>query len=616
MKKTIRIIMGLLISLSVFFSILLIRDQNRQLQTEQIDMETQIIALFYERYGDVQAFAINPIFRSQDKEAMETVLNQYANTYGIYDHIAVIDESGRWISGSSVDSSGNKIQLDPLSSYPWHKEEWFQRALKGQWSDTASGMEGTVVTDILRDQTWQKAFAGSLMHQIFATRIDDESAKSKRVLVNITSLKWITQGISSALSKKKNLSSAHYIVSLSSGTRSFLNLSLDAGQVNQTDWLAPDSFWQSQNGHLASPEGFFRTQVRVMEDENWPRALRWNIAVGIDAFNFYSISAVSALIVIICLVFLLRYTRKHIIELLTQIGESILGVSRSVSQMSQAVKENVGSLVDSVNQEKSLIHEASAATDELFAMAGNNQTEAEGLAKDNSTVLEQMAQAEKSAEEMQERIKSLQEQLHFFQTKLEESTNKLNNTQVQMEAIRKKIQVINEIVFQTKILSFNASVEAAKAGEHGKGFAVVAEEIGNLARMSGESASQITQIVQQSTSEISQTIYESSQTSEEFLSNMNQWAKDAAQSLETLHREFTTLQSLLKENDKRTQTIAQASSEQRLGIEQIVEANQRNNEIVDRIYKQTQDLEVLSREMNQESTKLQKASRQLEQVIQ
>jgi len=58
------------------------------------------------------------------------------------------------------------------------------------------------------------------------------------------------------------------------------------------------------------------------------------------------------------------------------------------------------------------------------------------------------------------------------------------------------------------------------------------------------------------------------------------------------------------------------SSEQRLGIEQIVKANQRNNEIVDRIYKQTQDLEVLSREMNQESTKLQKASRQLEQVIQ
>lgn len=156
MKKTIRIIMGLLISLSVFFSILLIRDQNRQLQTEQIDMETQIIALFYERYGDVQAFAINPIFRSQDKEAMETVFNQYANTYGIYDHIAVIDESGRWISGSSVDSSGNKIQLDPLSSYPWHKEEWFQRALKGQWSDTASGMEGTVVTDILRDQIGKK----------------------------------------------------------------------------------------------------------------------------------------------------------------------------------------------------------------------------------------------------------------------------------------------------------------------------------------------------------------------------------------------------------------------------------------------------------------------------
>jgi len=40
---------------------------------------------------------------------------------------------------------------------------------------------------------------------------------------------------------------------------------------------------------------------------------------------------------------------------------------------------------------------------------------------------------------------------------------------------------MNDIVFQTKLLSFNASVEAARAGIHGKGFAVVADEVGNLA---------------------------------------------------------------------------------------------------------------------------------------
>ena len=57
--------------------------------------------------------------------------------------------------------------------------------------------------------------------------------------------------------------------------------------------------------------------------------------------------------------------------------------------------------------------------------------------------------------------------------------------------IEGKTRMINDIVFQTWLLSFMLRVEAARAGEQGKGFAVVAEEVGNLAQMSGSSARDI-----------------------------------------------------------------------------------------------------------------------------
>lgn len=66
---------------------------------------------------------------------------------------------------------------------------------------------------------------------------------------------------------------------------------------------------------------------------------------------------------------------------------------------------------------------------------------------------------------------------------------------VRMEEINEIIEVITKITDQTNLLSLNASIESARAGEHGRGFAVVANEVRKLAEQSQASAGEIKRIV-------------------------------------------------------------------------------------------------------------------------
>jgi methyl-accepting chemotaxis protein len=81
-----------------------------------------------------------------------------------------------------------------------------------------------------------------------------------------------------------------------------------------------------------------------------------------------------------------------------------------------------------------------------------------------------------------------------------QTTNAMDEINSEVNAINEAISVIDQIAFQTNILSLNAAVEAATAGEAGKGFAVVAQEVRNLASRSADAANEIKTLVQTATS--------------------------------------------------------------------------------------------------------------------
>ncbi|MBP7741914.1 MAG: nitrate- and nitrite sensing domain-containing protein [Aliarcobacter sp.] len=201
----------------------------------------------------------------------------------------------------------------------------------------------------------------------------------------------------------------------------------------------------------------------------------------------------------------------------------------TLENSSNILLENVNKLNSSSNEAAASLEETAAAIEEITSNIRNNTENISKMATFSNSVT-------KSAQEGEELANK--------------TTHAMDEINSQVNLINDAILVIDQIAFQTNILSLNAAVEAATAGEAGRGFAVVAQEVRNLASRSADAAREIKTIVKDA-------------------KNKADEGKDIAN---YMIEGYTNLNGNIQQTINLISDIQNASKEQLLGIEQINDA--------------------------------------------
>lgn len=152
-------------------------------------------------------------------------------------------------------------------------------------------------------------------------------------------------------------------------------------------------------------------------------------------------------------------------------------LSSELNNVSKDLTDSSKQQVHSTSISKTTIGNVFAKLEETNSQANQSQNKIKSLLGEVETGNEIVTNLNDSVREIREASKKLVEIINLF------------------GVVENRTEVINEIAFQAKLLSFNASVEASRAGASGSGFDVVAKEIKNLATTSGEASLEIKTII-------------------------------------------------------------------------------------------------------------------------
>ncbi len=310
--------------------------------------------------------------------------------------------------------------------------------------------------------------------------------------------------------------------------------------------------------------------------------------------------------------------------------DNLRSIVRQIEQSSTMVSGNAGTLADQTRQLKRSSDEISTTMNALsnaaMSQAGDTTTSANEVAKLDGLIVRNLSDTENlrhNADEMDQvknsglaAIKDLIEKTARSRESIAIVRTAMQQNNEQAQKIEATSQKINDIADQTNLLSLNAAIEAARAGDAGRGFAVVAEEIRGLAEETNSLTGEIGTIIQellQKTADATQNmesmekIFEEQErsvgeTKENFI-QIEQCLGSVQSSVNTLYESGNDMTGSKEIIVQMIEGISAASQENAAGSEEVLAAVETQDSVITEITGMTQNLSAVAEELMEQAHK-------------
>ncbi len=246
-----------------------------------------------------------------------------------------------------------------------------------------------------------------------------------------------------------------------------------------------------------------------------------------------------------------EYTRERNQELSASSSQTATAIEQITSNLS-SLQSQVEKLAGSIGETGEAV---STITDNITNLNQEAEKQASSVTESRASVEEMGASIRSisnTLSEEQQGTEELMETVAEGRSKLSATNQHIQELNENAEEIRNVVGMINNIASQTNILSMNASIEAAHAGERGRGFSIVADEIRSLAASSARNAGTIKESLERNDAIIAGLV-ESSEDTSNFYNLVEKNAKN------TLNA-FTEISSTMDELSEGTRDIIDAVS--------------------------------------------------------